>query len=287
MVSEFSGRVKAPVTSCRGCWSGTDYLWLEDTFSFYWSLPEPITKIANTSSIAQQPTRVGPSTRVPGRDCTPWTRIVCTTLLGFRTSGSSWTSRTSNYKVSTLNVSLITWISTLTYWPWNRRHRYPPTCWGGFVATVLTFYRRTSFPQPTLYWSTFTRTTTDLRVVSMVHLDSLMHQFMKLEQNHPISTVSSQYKAFMRRRVKSYPLHTPEYIQTTLIVHTDYRDWQGRESRLRLVTSPCSMEGTTAPMILWLYTMDRLKALQFSASSVESTVQWLSSPQESTYSSSL
>lgn len=58
-------------------------------------------QIANTSLTAQQPTRVGPSTRVPGRACTPWTRTVCTTLWGSRTSESSWTSQTSNYKVST------------------------------------------------------------------------------------------------------------------------------------------------------------------------------------------
>lgn len=58
-------------------------------------------QIANTSLTAQQPTRVGPSTRVPGRACTPWTRTVCTTLWGSRTSELSWTSQTSNYKVST------------------------------------------------------------------------------------------------------------------------------------------------------------------------------------------
>lgn len=193
MVSEFSGSVKAPVTSYRGCWSSRDYLWLEDTFSSCWSQPEQTTtEIANTSSTAQQSTRVGPSTRVPGRDCTPWTRTVCTTLWGFRTNESSWTSQTSNYKVFTPSVSLITWISTPTYWHWSPRHSYPPAYWDVFVAIVLIFYPHTSFPQPTLSWLTFTRTATDLRGVSTAPLDSLMHQFMKLEPNPRINTASSQ-----------------------------------------------------------------------------------------------
>lgn len=193
MVSEFSGSVKAPVTRHRGCWSGGDYLWLEGTFSSYWSHPgQTTTEIANTSLTAQQPTRVGPSTRVPGRACTPWTRTVCTTLWGSRTSELSWTSQTSNYKVSTPSVSLITWISTPTYLHWSPRHRYPPAFWDVFVATVSISYPHTSFPPPTLSWWSFTRTATDLPVVSMAPSDSLMDQFMKLEPNPQINIASSQ-----------------------------------------------------------------------------------------------
>lgn len=49
----------------------------------------------------------------------------------------------------------------------------------------------------------------------------------------------------MRRKAKSYPLRTPECIQTTLIVHMDYTEWQGRESRSSLMTSPYFMEATS------------------------------------------
>lgn len=78
-------------------------------------------------------------------------------------------------------VSLITWISTPTYLHWSPRHRYPPAFWDVFVATVSISYPHTSFPPPTLSWWSFTRTATDLRVVSTAPSDSLMDVSQNLQ----------------------------------------------------------------------------------------------------------
>lgn len=90
-------------------------------------------------------------------------------------------------------VSLITWISTPTYLHWSPRHRYPPAFWDVFVATVSIFYPHTSFPPPTLSWWSFTRTATDLPVVSMAPSDSLMD----VSQNLQLKSKCSKCRALI------------------------------------------------------------------------------------------
>lgn len=87
----------------------------------------------------------------------------------------------NNTLILITGVSLITWISTPTYLHWSPRHRYPPAFWDVFVATVSISYPHTSFPPPTLSWWSFTRTATDLHVVSMAPSDSLMDVSQNLQ----------------------------------------------------------------------------------------------------------